>query len=165
MVRSAALCDCVCGILIGIKHSNPSGINATGNTMFYNNLNSTNAVAKSRWTHHYANIDFIYTKKDVTAKSECDVEAPSNLQCHNSASFDMLRYLIKYVTRHSSCITFWNNIMSNQNVIRTFELNVLWSTLNSEPFREINWILAYRGLILALISRYLAHILQINWVV
>ena len=52
MVRSAGLCVCVCGIQIGIKHSSSCGINTAGFTMFYTNLNSTDADAQSRWTHH-----------------------------------------------------------------------------------------------------------------
>ena len=48
MVLSAALC--VGGIPIGIKHSNPSGINSAGITILYTNLNSIDA--ESRWTHH-----------------------------------------------------------------------------------------------------------------
>ena len=51
MVRSAGLCVCVCGIWIGIKHSKSCVINTAGFTMFYTNLNSADADAKSRWTH------------------------------------------------------------------------------------------------------------------
>ena len=52
MVRSAALWVCVCGIEIGIKYSNSSGINSAGITIFYTNLNSADADAKCRWMHH-----------------------------------------------------------------------------------------------------------------
>ena len=36
-----------------MKYRNPCGINTAGLTMFYTNLNSADADAKSRWTHHY----------------------------------------------------------------------------------------------------------------
>ena len=45
MVRSVD--PCVCGILIGIKRSNPCGINTAWFTMFFTNLNSADADAKS----------------------------------------------------------------------------------------------------------------------
>ena len=51
MVRSAGL---------GIKHSKPSGINSAGFAMFYTNLNSADADAKSRWTHHNVDLRQVY---------------------------------------------------------------------------------------------------------
>ena len=52
MVRSVGLCVCVCGIKNCIKHSKPRGINSAGITMFHTNLNSADADANARWTHH-----------------------------------------------------------------------------------------------------------------
>ena len=48
IVRSACLCVCACGILICIKHSKPSGIDFARISMFYTNLNSADADAKTR---------------------------------------------------------------------------------------------------------------------
>ena len=48
MARSAVLCVCVCGIKIGIKHSNPIGVSSAGIFVFYTNLYSADADAKSR---------------------------------------------------------------------------------------------------------------------
>ena len=47
MVRSAGLC-----VQFGIKHSKPSGFNSAWFIMFYTNLNTADADAKSHWTHH-----------------------------------------------------------------------------------------------------------------
>ena len=80
MVRSAALC--VFGISIGLKHSNPSGINSAWITVFYTNLNS--ADAESRWTHYYTTSLFYAT----------------NTVYSNINTFEIWSYLINLILTH-----------------------------------------------------------------
>ena len=47
MVLSAALCVCVCGILIGFTYSNPSRINTAWITIFHTNYSSEDEDARS----------------------------------------------------------------------------------------------------------------------
>ena len=72
MVCSATFCVCVCGIQIGIQTYYPSDINNALITIFYTNLNSADADAKSRWTPQKAVSVMIRFQADTVVSVECD---------------------------------------------------------------------------------------------